>query len=125
VTETAPGTRTVAATAVPGFTAEEQAVLDDIVRRIVAVAAPDRIILFGSAARGDAHPDSDLDLLIIKRGPCHRGRVTDTIYRALFGADRAVDAVVVTQEDIERYRDSFALIIYPALREGWVIYDAA
>ena len=55
-------------------------VLDEIVRRIVAAVAPERIILFGSAARGSMGPDSDLDLLVIKSGDYHRGRLTEEIY---------------------------------------------
>ena len=62
--------------------------LAEIIRRIVRVAAPERIVLFGSAARGEAGPDSDLDLLVIKPGHYHRGRVTDAIYRSLIGVGR-------------------------------------
>ena len=46
----------------------EQATLNDIVKRIVDVADPEKIILFGSAARGDSGRNSDVDLLIIKDG---------------------------------------------------------
>ena len=42
-------------------------VLDDVVRRIVAVARPERIILFGSAARGQMAPHGDVDLLVVKQ----------------------------------------------------------
>jgi hypothetical protein len=69
-------------------------------------------------------PDSDVDLLVIKRGKYHRGRLTDKIYMNMFGVGQAVDVVVVTPEDVERYKDSFALVIYPALREGKVVYAA-
>jgi predicted nucleotidyltransferase len=99
-------------------------VLAEIVRRIVLVAAPERIILFGSAARGEIGPGSDLDLLVIKRGRYHRGHLTEEIYRNLIGVGRAVDVVVVTPEDVERYGDTQALVIAPALREGQVIYAA-
>jgi predicted nucleotidyltransferase len=99
--------------------------LGEIVDRIVRVAAPERIILFGSAARGEARPDSDLDLLVITTGEVHRGRLTEEIYAALIGAGRAVDVVVVTPEDIVRYRDSPALVIAAALREGREVYAAA
>lgn len=52
----------------------DEDVLQDIVRRLVAAVDPDRIILFGSRARGDAKPDSDVDLLLIKASdePPHR-----------------------------------------------------
>ncbi len=98
--------------------------LAEIVRRIVRVAAPERIVLFGSAARGEAGPGSDLDLLVIKPGNYHRGRLTEEIYLSLIGVSRAVDVIVVTPEDVDRYRDSPALVIAPALREGRVIYAA-
>jgi predicted nucleotidyltransferase len=104
--------------------AAESNALAEIVRRIVRVAAPERIVLFGSAARGEARPDSDLDLLVIKPGRYHRGRLTEEIYRSLIGVGRAVDVVVVTPEDIDRYRDARGLVIAQALRDGWEIYAA-
>jgi predicted nucleotidyltransferase len=99
----------------------EQKALDEIVRRVVEVAQPEKIILFGSAARGELRPDSDVDLLVIKSG-VHRRRLAQEIYMNLFGVERAVDVVVVTPEDVERYRDSPALVIQPALQAGKVIY---
>jgi predicted nucleotidyltransferase len=98
--------------------------LAEIVRRIVRVAAPERIVLFGSAARGESGPGSDFDLLVIKSGTYHRGRLTEEIYLSLIGVGQAVDVVVVTPEDVDRYRESPALVIAPALREGRVIYAA-
>ena len=98
--------------------------LDEIIRRIVRVAAPEQIILFGSTARGEAGPQSDLDLLVIKAGDVHHHELMATIYNALDGIDRVVDIIVATTEDIERYRNSHALVIAPALREGRVVYAA-
>ena len=99
-------------------------VLDEIVRRIVEVAHPEKIILFGSAARGEIGPHSDVDLLVVKSGVAHRGQLTGEIYMNLIGVGQAVDVIVATPEDIERYRDSIGLVIRPALREGEVIYAA-
>lgn len=99
-------------------------ILKEIIRRIVEVAKPDRILLFGSAARGEMGPNSDVDLLVVKSGKFHRGRLTEEIYMNLFGVGQAVDVLVVTPEDIERYGDCFALVIYPAVREGKVVYAA-
>ena len=98
--------------------------VEDVVRRIVEAAQPEKIILFGSAARGEMGPNSDLDFLIIKTG-AHRRELTDRIRRSLRGVNAAVDLVVATPEDIERYRDSHPLVYKPALREGLVVYDAA
>ena len=101
----------------------DPAILADVVERIVRAASPEKIVLFGSAARGTMGPDSDLDLLVIKGGKFNRDRVTRNIYRNLSGAI-GVDALVVTPEEVERYRDSFCLVICPAIREGKVVYEA-
>ena len=98
--------------------------LKKIIRRIVKVAKPEKIIMFGSAAKGQMGPNSDVDLLVIKRGKFHRGRLTDRIYMNMHGVGQAVDVIVVTPEDVERYKDCFALVIYPAVREGKVVYAA-
>ena len=101
----------------------DPAVLANIIRQIVRAAKPEKVVLFGSAARGTMGPDSDYDLLVIKAGKFNHNRITTAIYRELSG-EAAVDAVVVTPEEVERYRDSFCLVIYPALREGKVVYEA-
>src|SRR5436190_19020983 len=99
------------------------AILADIVKRVVEAAHPEKIVLFGSAARGTMGPDSDLDLLVIKGGKFNRHRVTTAIYRNLSGAT-GVDAVVVTPEEVERYRGTHCLVICPAMREGMIVYGA-
>ena len=100
-----------------------QETLREIIQRIVEVAQPEKIILFGSAAREEMGPHSDIDLLVIKSG-ANRLELTGQIYRHMHGVGEAVDVVVVTPEDVERYRDSHALVIAPALREGKVVYAA-
>ncbi len=98
--------------------------LDEIIRRIVEVAQPDKIILFGSAVKGELGPNSDVDLLVIKSGDVRRLQMAGEIYMNLIGVGQAVDVIVVTPEDVERYRDSWPTVIYPALREGKVVYEA-
>ena len=98
--------------------------LAEVIRRIVEVAQPDRVILFGSAARGETGPDSDLDLLVVKAGVPHRGHLAQDIYVSLFGVPVPVDVLVVTPDDLERYRESIGSIIGPALREGIEVYVA-
>ncbi|MGQ0814416.1 MAG: nucleotidyltransferase domain-containing protein [Gemmatimonadota bacterium] len=75
-------------------------VLAEIVRRVVDVARPDRIILFGSAARGEMGPDSDVDLLVIKSGVEHRRKLSQEIHMNLFGVGAAVDVVVAARADL-------------------------
>jgi HEPN domain-containing protein/predicted nucleotidyltransferase len=96
--------------------------LDEIARRVVEVADPEQIILFGSAARGTAGSDSDVDLLVIK-AVAHRRRLAQAIYRRLLGAGYAVDVVVATPDDVERYRNVAGLVIKRALTEGKLIYS--
>jgi predicted nucleotidyltransferase len=98
-------------------------ILQEIVRRIVQVALPERIILFGSAARGEGGPDSDIDLLIVKSN-VHRRRLAMDLYEALADIEQAVDLIVATPEDIERYGQSPALVLESALREGKLLYAA-
>ena len=101
----------------------DQETLDDIVRRIVEVAEPEKIILFGSAAQGDMGLDSDVDLLVIKDG-ADALELMARIYRTLHGVGAAVDAIVVSPGDVERFKESHALVIKPALRDGTVVYES-
>ena len=98
-------------------------ILEEIVRRIVKAVQPKKIILFGSAAREEMGPDSDLDLLVVK--PCgHRRRTARKIERSLIGIGIPTDVIVAKPEDIQRYKNTIGLIYRPALREGKTIYAA-
>jgi len=99
-------------------------VLEEIIRRVVQTAQPERIILFCSAARGEMGPNSDVDLLVVKRGTFDQGALTEDIYLGLYGVGQAVDVVVVTQEQVERYRDKHRLVIAPAVSEGREVYHS-
>jgi predicted nucleotidyltransferase len=99
--------------------------LEEAVHRIVEAADPDKIVLFGSGARGTMGPHSDVDLLVIKGGPYDYHRVITDIYSALADVEPATEVVLATPEQVARYRDSFCLVFYPALREGKIIYDRA
>jgi predicted nucleotidyltransferase len=99
-------------------------VLEEIVRRVVTVARPQRIVMFGSAARGEMGPNSDIDLLVVKSGEYRRGRLAEEIYMSLFGIGVPVDVIVVTPEDVERYRECRAAVLAPALGEGKVLHES-
>ena len=107
---------------VPSTRFPDPAALELLVRRIVEVARPDRIVLFGSAARGEMGPDSDLDVLVVKSGVEHRRRLAQDIYMNLSGVGIGVDVIVLTPEDIETQRNGVGSIVGPALDEGRVIY---
>ena len=102
----------------------DQEKLDEITRRIVEAVAPEKIILFGSAARGEAGPRSDVDLLVVAKDG-DRWDVAARVYERLAGVGVPADAVLVTPTDLKRYRDSLGLVYRPALAEGRIVYDAA
>ncbi|HTV56789.1 MAG TPA: nucleotidyltransferase domain-containing protein [Terriglobia bacterium] len=97
--------------------------LRDIVRRIVEAAQPEKIIVFGSRARGDARPDSDLDLLVIKESG-EPGYLRDAaLYRALAGLNAPVDVITYTPEEIRDWSTVPQAFITTAIREGKVVYE--
>lgn len=103
----------------------DQALLDELVRRIVQTVQPRRIVLFGSAARGQMGPDSDVDLLVVMPDGVHRGRTEERLYLALGGVGIPKDVLVVTDSDVRELADEPSLVLYPALREGRELYHAA
>ena len=97
-------------------------ILNEITRRIVETAHPRKIILFGSAERGEMGPNSDLDVLVVIPSGIHRRKTARSIYRNLIGVGFAVDIVVVNEQDIERYKDNSGLVIKSALEQGRILY---
>jgi len=96
--------------------------LEEIINRILQVIIPDKIILFGSRARGEARPDSDYDLLVIKSGIKNERKIAQEIHIKLVGVDESVDVIVKTPESIEKSKKRFISIVKEALNEGIVVY---
>nr|VFJ67893.1 MAG: Nucleotidyltransferase domain-containing protein [Candidatus Kentron sp. FM]VFJ68416.1 MAG: Nucleotidyltransferase domain-containing protein [Candidatus Kentron sp. FM]VFK16850.1 MAG: Nucleotidyltransferase domain-containing protein [Candidatus Kentron sp. FM] len=96
--------------------------LDDMVHRIVDGFHPDRIILFGSHARGDAIPESDVDLLVVMPVAGSRRRLAVEIGVALADVPIPKDVVVTTPEDFAWRKDVTGTVEYPAAHEGRVLY---
>lgn len=100
----------------------EARLYQEITRRIVTAADPVKVILFGSRARGTAHFGSDVDLLVIERDPVSTRQEAIRLRQLLRDLDIAVDIIVVGQAFAERYGDIPGSVLYPALREGRVLY---
>jgi len=99
--------------------------ISEIVRRIIKGFNPERIILFGSQARGEAGPDSDADLLVVMNFTGSKRKQALAIDLALVGVNFPVDVIVASPAEVEKYRDTLGTIIHPALREGKVVYERA
>jgi uncharacterized protein len=97
--------------------------IDNIVRRIVETAQPDKIILFGSRARGDARPESDIDLLVIQESTEPGYRRDAALYLALAGLNAPVDVMTYTPEEIRDWSEVPLAFITTAVREGKVVYE--
>jgi uncharacterized protein len=102
----------------------DSAKLDDLVRRIVEAAHPERVLLFGSTARGETGRNSDIDVLVVMPDGTHRRHTAQRIYRNLIGFGLPVDVVVATPTDLEQYGDSPGLIYREAIRDGKELYAA-
>jgi predicted nucleotidyltransferase len=103
----------------------DQPLVEEIVRRIVDVARPDRIILFGSAAAGRMAGDSDIDLLVVKPSLGNARAESVRIRDALIGIQHPFDIIVMSTERFEETKLTVGGIAYPANRYGRVIYEAA
>jgi predicted nucleotidyltransferase len=99
-----------------------QARIERMVKRIVKRFHPEQIILFGSQARGDAGPDSDVDLLVVMRVDRSVDEKRLEIHEALHGIPVSVDILLTSPEDFAWRKDVVGTIEWPATREGKVLY---
>jgi predicted nucleotidyltransferase len=98
----------------------------EVVRRLVEHYRPERIYLFGSSARGDARPDSDLDFLVVLPDDTTRERLFDgSVYERLWNIPLAVDVVPLRRRTFEERSGWLMSLPAIALREGRLEYEAA
>ncbi|SRR5258708_7266218 len=104
---------------------DNQTKIQEMVRRIVDNFRPEKVVLFGSYARGTAGPDSDVDLMVVM--PLTKsGRETCVEIRGvLHGLGLAKDIIVATPSEWERYRKIAGSLIRTAHEEGKTLYDRA
>ena len=104
-----------------------ETLLSRMVAAIVETADPEQVILFGSHARGDARPGSDVDLIVIEAEPFGPGRdrlaEINRLMRALGGFGVAKDVLVYSRDEVAYWRDSLNNVLARALREGRVLYE--
>jgi predicted nucleotidyltransferase len=103
----------------------DETLLNEVVRRVLTVARPDRIILFGSAATGQMTKDSDIDLLVVEPTLANTHEKRVAIRGAVGDIGYPVDVIVMRTERFERTKRLIGGIAYPANKYGRVIYEAA
>ncbi len=108
-----------------GKTVEEW--LPAVVERVVEQFDPLKVIVFGSVARGEANYDSDLDLLVVfdRVEREDKRELAVQVRLAMTEVPAPIDVVVADPEEIERRGNMVGTILYPALREGKVLYERA
>jgi predicted nucleotidyltransferase len=106
-------------------TSEVQITIAEMVRRIVARFHPERIVLYGSHARGTAGPHSDVDLLVVMEPNGSKRRRAVEIHGLLAGMGVPKDVIVVTPEEFDAYRDAPGTVIRTAWQEGKILHDCA
>jgi predicted nucleotidyltransferase len=102
-----------------------QALVNEIVKCILSVAEPQRIILFGSAATEQMSKDSDIDLLVLESAPSDTHKESVCIRQAVRGLGYPFDIIVMAAERFEESKNVVGGIAYPANKYGKVIYEAA
>ena len=104
----------------------EEMLLDQMVKTIVSEVAPETIILFGSRARGDARPDSDVDLLVVETEPFSpqrsRRKEAARLYMALRGLAVSKDILLYSREEFDHWKNSLNHVVGRACREGRVLH---
>ena len=100
--------------------------IEAAVRRIVEVARPSKVVLFGSAARGETHRHSDADFLVVTGEEIEDPRAESTrIREALSEIIMPMDILVISERRLREVADRPGLIYREALQEGKVLYDAS
>ena len=103
----------------------DESLISEIVRRILTVARPDKIILFGSAATGSMNRDSDIDLLVVEPEIHDRNAEYVRIRRSLRGMGYPFDIILISTKWFEDTKNVIGGIAYPANKHGKVVYEAA
>lgn len=103
----------------------DEKLIDRIVRRILSVVRPDRVILFGSAVTGQMTRDSDIDLLVLEDSPDNTRNESVKINDALCGMNMGYpfDVIVMATERFEESKGVIGGIAFPANKYGKVIYE--
>jgi len=99
--------------------------INKIVRTLVEAARPTKVILFGSYARGDAHDDSDIDLLIVEPNVSSKRSEMVRLRRLLRPFRVPVDVIVVSEAEFNDWAHLVGTVLYWANTEGKLLHEAS
>lgn len=97
--------------------------LEKAIEIIVQMSEPDKIILFGSRAKGNYKNESDYDICVLKKGLIHRRKLAKRIYRILYSVDAPFDVIVETPEKFDELKDNPFMVYREIARDGKVVYE--
>ncbi len=102
--------------------------LDEIVRILVSECRPEKIILFGSYAKGSANEESDLDLAIVKKTDLPKFKRAIEFQKALRAGGRKwffpMDILVYTPEEMEDWKNDQYSLVHEILNSGKTLYES-
>ena len=109
------------------MTAVTDALIAQMVQAVVVEVDPEKVILFGSRARGEEQEDSDVDLVVVEAeafdGTRSRHKEMVRLYKVLADFPVSADVLVYTHDEVDYWRDSLNHVLARALREGKVLYE--
>lgn len=99
----------------------------EMTKTIVRKIHPEKVLLFGSRARGSTSPDSDVDLIVVEKGPFgpdrSRRQEMNTLWKTVSHFDIPTDILVYSQEEFDYWSDSLNHVVGRAAREGKTLYE--
>ena len=96
--------------------------IERVARRIGRAANAERVILFGSHARGEAAENSDVDLMVVANSELPRFKRARELYKLFRPYPFGMDLVVYTPQEVEKGKRSPVSFVSTVLREGKALY---
>lgn len=98
--------------------------INQLVKSIVEIVQPLKVVIFGSVARGDSTVDSDIDVLVVMPDGVHRRKTAQLLYQGITNLGVPFDILVATPDDLEKHKNNIGLIYHSLLHEGVEVYAA-
>jgi predicted nucleotidyltransferase len=99
----------------------DEALIAEAGRRLAAAAPNAQVVLFGSHARGDAHPHSDVDFFVVEPEVANEAEESVRLHRTLRDLRMPADVVVVSRDYADRWREVRGGLVHAALSQGRVL----